>query len=431
MVIWLGAVAAAKSWCASPIVAHEWGVMVLRPDGGQVLPAELPEWFERSGVSPAPGAARVRELPADSGMRTLPVVQFWRGDDRPGDVPLAVDVGFGLGTAAVWWPPVDELSLHTPARQLSWDPLTLGAVPAGQVHPSTTPWVTRLRNSEALWVGHTGPGGVTSERFLFYEGRTREESAVVVDGDVARNRGDWAVHDVRVVPRRPGGGGGDPAAGGVADVDLGARPRPGVGGAAGAVGGSRWSRAAAARVRGRRVRDGPRDPAVPLDRASGHQLYAEEVDGLLSVWGDRLFGAADHLLYREEPAALDQVMPVSLYTDMFHWLDWRRLSVVLVEGGPVDCAHARPPPPPLRRRRARRVLLRAVGVCPHRRQPAARADGRGPPARARAHAVRHADVVDRGGRVRRAVYVGGSRSRSGVGGRRWPPTGGSRPSGST
>jgi hypothetical protein len=332
MVIWLGAVAAAKSWCASPIVAHEWGVMVLRPDGGQVLPAELPEWFERSGVSPAPGAARVRELPADSGMRTLPVVQFWRGDDRPGDVPLAVDVGFGLGTAAVWWPPVDELSLHTPARQLSWDPLTLGAVPAGQVHPSTTPWVTRLRNSEALWVGHTGPGGVTSERFLFYEGRTREESAVVVDGDVARNRGDWAVHDVRVVR------GGQVAA--VETLQPG-ESRTLTWGPAHARGWAelreRWVDPAGRVLRPRAFGgDGcvmGRDPAVPLDRASGHQLYAEEVDGLLSVWGDRLFGAADHLLYREEPAALDQVMPVSLYTDMFHWLDWRRLSVVLVEGG--------------------------------------------------------------------------------------------------
>ena len=74
-----------------------------------------------------------------------------------------------------------------------------------------------------------------------------------------------------------------------------------------------------------------RDPAVPVTHAAGYTLYPSEVDAMLGVWGPRLFGPRDHLLYREDPAALDAVMPVSLYTDMRHWLEWRRLGVVLVE----------------------------------------------------------------------------------------------------
>ena len=69
-----------------------------------------------------------------------------------------------------------------------------------------------------------------------------------------------------------------------------------------------------------------------MNQAAGHALYGSEVDAMLGVWGERLFAPGDHLLYREDPSALDAVMPVSLYTDMYHWFDWRRLGVVLVEG---------------------------------------------------------------------------------------------------
>jgi hypothetical protein len=324
-------VASAKSWCASPVVAHEWGVAVLRPQGGLSLPTDLPPWFERSGVAPLAGATPVRSLPADNGVRTLPVVQLWRGDDRPGPIPFALEVGFTQGTAAVWWPPVDALSLHTPERQLAWDALVLDDVPAGAVRDSALPWVGRLREAGPLWVSR----GPDSERFVFYEGRTREAPAVTVVDDPrgirVRNTGDWPVHDVWVVR--------DGRAHGVPRLAPGEEAAPSVSRAVDAAWRSEvragWvDPAGRALVPRRASGEGcvtGRDPAVPVSRAEGHALYAPEVDAMLTVWGERLFGAADHLLYREDVAALDAVMPVSLYTDMTHWLTWRRLGVVLVE----------------------------------------------------------------------------------------------------
>ena len=76
-----------------------------------------------------------------------------------------------------------------------------------------------------------------------------------------------------------------------------------------------------------------RDPAVPVEAAEGHRLYAAEVDVLLSVWAERLLEAeGTHIVYREDVEALDALMPASLYTDMYHFIDWRRLGIVLVEG---------------------------------------------------------------------------------------------------
>jgi hypothetical protein len=327
--------ASAKSWCAAKVVAHEWGVAVLQPQGGLVLPTELPLWFERSGVEPTT-APRVRELPADNGVRTLPVVQFWRGDTRTGPVPVGVTVGFTLGTAAVWFPPVDALALHTPEAQLTWDALTLDATATGALGPvGGSPWVQALRDAPgALWVNRGGD----SERFLFYEGRTREEPAVVAtfEGGAwwVRNRSDWAVHDVWLVRDGRRGHAGSLAPGARVAVTLDAP----IDATWGAEVRSGWVTAQPV------LADGPwhgddcvmqRDPAVPVTHTAGYALYPSEVDAMLGVWGPRLFGPRDHLLYREDPAALDAVMPVSLYTDMRHWLEWRRLGVVLVE----DAAH--------------------------------------------------------------------------------------------
>ena len=76
-----------------------------------------------------------------------------------------------------------------------------------------------------------------------------------------------------------------------------------------------------------------RDPAVPTEDAADHRLYAAEVDVLLGVWSGRLLeDEGVHVVYREDTDALDTLMPASLYTDMYHHIDWRRLGVVLVEG---------------------------------------------------------------------------------------------------
>ena len=79
-----------------------------------------------------------------------------------------------------------------------------------------------------------------------------------------------------------------------------------------------------------------RDPAVPVERSADHRLFAAEVDVLLDTWEPWLFrtdgpGNA-HLLYREDVGAIDATVPIKLYTDMYHWVDLHRLSVVLVDG---------------------------------------------------------------------------------------------------
>jgi hypothetical protein len=53
---------------------------------------------------------------------------------------------------------------------------------------------------------------------------------------------------------------------------------------------------------------------------------------LLDVWAARLVGPGPlRLVYREDVAALDALMPLSVYTDMYHYAELRRLGVVLVE----------------------------------------------------------------------------------------------------
>jgi hypothetical protein len=75
-----------------------------------------------------------------------------------------------------------------------------------------------------------------------------------------------------------------------------------------------------------------RDPMRPVERAADHRLYAGEVELLWSVWAERLLRAdGDRVVYREDPAALDAMMPVSLYTDMYHFVEWSRLGLVVVE----------------------------------------------------------------------------------------------------
>ena len=76
-----------------------------------------------------------------------------------------------------------------------------------------------------------------------------------------------------------------------------------------------------------------RDPAVPVESSAGYRLYGPELDVLLGVWADRmLVSEGVHLVYREDPTALDSRMPLSIYTDMTHYVELSRLGVVLVEG---------------------------------------------------------------------------------------------------
>lgn len=377
LLLWLSGMAQAESWCAGELIAHEWGVQVFRADSAAPESVAMPSWLHTEGpAEPVAVAEPVRGLPPDTGVRTLPVVQLYAPTGWGPPVPFAMEVGFSQGEAALWFPQVDrrtpaaqanspraardrEALLRKradrdaftgqgadlgsdPTRQLGWDALTLTDKAPASVLPAEVPWVDALRAvPEALWVER----GQERERFIFYEAETTEAPALVIERGgswqpdrphyVLHNRADWDVHDVLIVsdgvawsaPRIPAGASAGFILGVPFDVEqtedwLRARwidevqPTPPTR--------MNWSREDCVMMR---------DPAVPVEQAAGHRLYAAEVDVLLSVWAERLLAAeGTHILYREDTEALDALMPASLYTDMYHDIDWRRLGVVLVEG---------------------------------------------------------------------------------------------------
>ena len=76
-----------------------------------------------------------------------------------------------------------------------------------------------------------------------------------------------------------------------------------------------------------------RDPAVPVTESTGHRLFDAEVDAILGVWAPRFFSGEDTvILYREDAGALSELMPLSIYTDMYHFVELRRLGLVVWEG---------------------------------------------------------------------------------------------------
>lgn len=328
---WWASEARAESWCAAPLVAHEWGVVRVGASGAG--PA-VPPWFARAQeAAPLPGP-RVRDLPADGGERDLPVISLYTTDSWSFPVPFALEVSFTAGTPSVWWPPVDALG-H---RSLAWEALALVREPASPPRPAAEPWVAASRaHPGALWVQR----GADTERFVFYEGRTQESSALVLSrGDswsptrphyVVENVTDRPVHDVVVVADGRAWTAPMVPAHKTAGFLLEAKLDPA---ALRAELRGRWSAGAPPAGNGW----GPdcvmmRDPAVPVTVAVDHVLYPSEVDVLLDTWDHTLFAPrGTRLVYREDVAAVDAAVPARLYTDQFHWVDWHRLSVVLVEG---------------------------------------------------------------------------------------------------
>jgi hypothetical protein len=227
-----------------------------------------------------------------------------------------------------------------PTRQLGWESLSASTVAPAKLRDTDVAWVKTLRDMpDALWIQHGGD----SERFIFYEGTAPPKPAITVERGpswsptrphyILRNTSAHPVHDVVIVadgrswqaPAIPAGA----TAGFLLEEKLDAnallaRLR------------QVWSEAPAPADRSLGM-DADcvmmRDPAIPVESASGHRLYPGEVDALLSVWGQRISASQGvHLVYREDIAALDEAMPASLYTDMYHHLEWRRLGVTLVEG---------------------------------------------------------------------------------------------------
>jgi hypothetical protein len=376
---------AAESWCASPLHAHEWGVQAFSADGAPLAPA-LSDHFHRQPSTTRPSATApsstppVRTLPADSGERALPLLHFYSGGTlSSGPIPVAVEVGFTEGDALAWYPQVDERrpapiangpaarTAHEallqrratrppfgtarpdlgadPTAQLVWNALSLTPDPIHRPARASAAWVDRFRAFGALWVNARRE----SERFVFYEAATRERVALeLVRSDayrpghrhfVLQNRGTHAVHDVffthregdRVfvffAPSIPAGRSAGFVLEAHAVTDLAAAtrdrlrerlvdaesPTPPTS--------MRWSRDDCVMMR---------DPAIPTTTSEGHRLYAHEVDAILDVWASTFFGSpGTTIVYREDPAYLDRVMPLSIYTDMYNHVKLRRLGLAV------------------------------------------------------------------------------------------------------
>jgi hypothetical protein len=363
----------AESWCANPIVAHEWGVQVFTSTtatGASSGPG-LPSYFHDHAAGQASVGPPVRHLPIDIGIRKLPIVQFYAAGS---DIPLGLEVGFTLGESSRWYPQVDHRSsaeaangaeasaarerllaaraartsrgLQTalpadPTRQLEWARLELSDKPRHARSPSDVDWIGRLRSSSALWVN----GAAESDRFVFYEANTREQPAIKIERGptfgakrhhyVLRNVSSHPVHDVFLVQRDSDG------------ISVFFAPAIPPGAYAGAlleehrVPASGVARATRDRLRQLLVEEKStpqsgecvmrRDPAIPVERASGHRLYAAEADLVLDIWSARFFEQpGTTLVYREDAGYLDTVMPLSIYTDMYHFVELHRAGLALV-----------------------------------------------------------------------------------------------------
>jgi hypothetical protein len=379
----------AELWCADAMWAHEWGVVVFQGGAGaRTAGPRLPSYFHSPSGTGAPSTSGppVRELPVDGGERALPVLAFYTsGSWQPG--PVGIEVGFRDGEATRWFPEVDARrtladvtspaaiaararllstrasrtlgSLPTtgrdPTRQLVWDRLELDRQARHAVAPTTEAWVQALRDEpSALWVNRATATGGESERFVFYEARTREAPAITLERGptyaagrrhlVLRNTSAHPVHDVLLVHRE-----GTrtfvlsvPTIGARASAGYVLEEHPVASADPSAATRQQLERAlvdphASAPPTGHSW-GGPhgcvmqRDPAIPFDHTSDHRLYAAEVSRVLDAWGPRFFDApGTTLVYREDVAQLDEVMPLAVHTDMYHHVELRRLGLALVE----------------------------------------------------------------------------------------------------
>ena len=368
----------AESWCANPLIVHEWGVHVFNAGGGtrSGVSPRLPSYFHHIPTRPQAVGAPVRDMPADGGMRELPVLHFYAPGSR-GAIPLGLEVGVTHGRATHWYPQVDAQRTAAeansaealraraallatrrarqpdgvspsvtsdPTRQLIWDHLSLTPQPLHRRAEEHVPWVDRVRAFDsALWVNTLHQ----SERFVFYEGETSEQAPIVITRGptdapghhhlILQNRSTDEVHDVLflhqegeahfgfLVPAIP--------AGQSAGFILEDHPIPDMQALR-----TSWR----ARLVDAHEPSPPteaswnpcemmRDPAIPVETAAGHQLYTHEVDAILEAWDTRFFGGGTRIVYRESVSTLDREMPLSLYTDMFHHIVLRRLGLGLME----------------------------------------------------------------------------------------------------
>lgn len=342
----------ARSWCAQELVAHEWGVHVFS-DGGttrSTSPTSIPSHFHNAPSERDLGYARpVNTLPADSGDRLLPVLQFYVSGSAV-DVPVGVEVGFTHGTPSVWYPqlnPIDGVrSPATRMRQLEWPRLLLSSAPAHTPATTNVSWVNELRAiPDAAWVNNT----VESERFVFYEGNTTETPAIRIRRGptyatghrhlILQNTSAHTIHNVFFVlnegsnrfvfeaPAIP--------AGATSGFVVEEHPVQSSAATRAAIRSTLVDPANIAIAQARYDSDNcvmMRNPATPFTVSRGHSLYPREADTLMNAWGARFADAPGAtIVYREDAALLDAEMPLSVFTNMYHFVTMHRASLAVME----------------------------------------------------------------------------------------------------
>lgn len=73
-----------------------------------------------------------------------------------------------------------------------------------------------------------------------------------------------------------------------------------------------------------------RNPAQSQPPTQEHRLFPMEVAALQKIWNKDFFGHEGlTILYRESPAYLDEAVPLRIYTDMHHYVNLSRCSLVV------------------------------------------------------------------------------------------------------
>ncbi|MCD4823552.1 MAG: hypothetical protein K8S55_03020 [Phycisphaerae bacterium] len=393
--------AAAASWVAQPLTVHEWGVNEFDWSGRLGDPLEgLPAFIytdKSPGKSlPAP-AQKVKALPPDSGCRAKPILYFYPSGGRD-NVPVGVEVRFAFGYVNAWWPqvnvyrtpkqvaaakPVDWVTWRKKHSQLPfargktleipddkrfelvWYDLKLTKkLPKGLSLPGTKlpkdHWVKLARQPDSRYVSN----GKQVEKYLFYEGATREVPAVTIlpPNQLDKryhivNTGEFPIYDVLVIyrdkdrqwtkymavlppvpaakKRIPGWGHDVRQITSLPIPDFAKLPADKV------MGDEEFRR----RTSGRLVEaltigghytgtlyGGPylRDPAAPQPPTKMHHLFKAEAEALEKIWRKDFFQSGGlTIVYRESPAYLDKAMPLNIYTDMHHYIKLSRCGLVL------------------------------------------------------------------------------------------------------
>lgn len=255
--------------------------------------------------------------------------------------------------------------------QLTWEKLTLhDELPSGQILPGkelpNDHWAKIARDVDAAYVSNTKE----VERYVFYEGKTREETAIALlpanggarftnYGVDPENRalrevslvnvGKHAIYDVIAIYRDREKGilwtGHLPVMeprmvvlripdfkfpGDKDQIKLTK---------------DKFRRktterlienltAGAPVVSGKIIMRDPADTQGPTER---HQLFRKEAVGLEKIWHDDFFEADGFtVIYRESPEYLDEAMPLNIFTSMFWHIRLSRCGLVLNRNLPLD-----------------------------------------------------------------------------------------------